>query len=544
MAGTARRPVPRVIVAPVLRPIPKNCDPSGANAMHAGSDHRQAEDREIELKLRVTEAALLALRQHPLFAGATPQGAADLETSYYDTPDFALRDAGVDLRLRRSGGDWRQTVKCAAPSAGGLSVRPEWEQPWCARFDFSGVTDARVRILLVANAARLIPVFSTRVHRETRWHEAAGVRIGLMLDRGAILAGARSEPLCELELELATGTPADLFQFAEQLAAAVPLFPDHRSKAARGYALLAGGEPGDRSVDAQAVVIVRGQGPVSAFRSQAESCVRQWQANVWGALVDPAADPSYIHQLRVALRRLRSLLRLFAPVLPETFVAVWRRRLGDHARALDAARDLDVLCDAVLAPVGAAAGDPGGMLARLGTVLEAARGEARAAVWCQMAPASQGRLLLGFMAALHRLPQDDARRGRALVALAQRRLDRARRRVVRRLAAARKGDPEQLHRLRIACKHLRYGLDCCAPLFATKAVARYLRALSRVQDRLGYVHDLDVARARLPALAEVAGVPAAATLVLDWHAPCCRKQSKRALRDLAALLDETPPWQR
>ncbi|MBK8132754.1 MAG: CHAD domain-containing protein [Gammaproteobacteria bacterium] len=101
---------------------------------------------------------------------------------------------------------------------------------------------------------------------------------------------------------------------------------------------------------------------MAAFRELAESCVRQWQANVWGALCDrasdtnPDTDPEYIHQLRVGLRRLRVLLRLFAPVLPETFAAIWRRRLGDNARTLGAARDLDVLCDAVLAPVQAACG--------------------------------------------------------------------------------------------------------------------------------------------------------------------------------------------
>jgi adenylate cyclase len=512
--------------------------------MSASSQRGVIDSQEVELKLRVSEAALPALCAHPLFAGAVPCGAGEMETTYYDTPDCTLRAAGIALRLRRSGDDWRQTVKRTASSAGGLSVRPEWEQPWNGSFDFSGVADARVRTILTTSAATLAPVFVTRVHRETRRHAAAGARIGLMLDRGDILAGPRRESLCELELELEAGAPADLFEFAAQLAVALPLFPDDRSKAARGYALLGGEQPDNGPVCAQPVVLARGQSPLGAFRDLAESCVRQWQGNVWGALADPGADPEYIHQLRVALRRLRSLLRLFAPVLPETFVAVWRRRLGDHARTLDAARDLDVLCDAVLAPACAAADDHRETLARLGAVLEAARAEARAAAWHHLEPGIQGRLLLGFMAALHQLPDPDTRQRRALVALAQRRLDRARRRVARRLDAARKGDPAQLHRLRIACKQLRYGLDCCAPLFAPKAVARYVRALSRVQDRLGYVHDLDVARARLPALAAAAGVPAAATLVLDWHAVCYRKQGKRALRDTAALLAETPPWQR
>ncbi len=510
-------------------------------------------NREVELKLSLPPTALAALRQYPLFVAAAPGGAAEVETTYYDTPDFALRAGGIALRLRRTGATWQQTVKCTAPSAGGLSARPEWEQSWGGHFDFSGIDDARVRTFLICNAARLIPVFTTRFHRETRCRSGDGARIRVMLDIGEILAGGRSEPLCELELELDAGVPADLFRLAEQLAATLPLFPDDRSKAARGYWLCDGAKSGHGPVRAQAVTIRRSQTPVAAFRALAESCVRQWQANVWGALCDPASaadsdpdpDPEYIHQLRVGLRRLRSLLRLFAPALPETFAAIWRRRLGDNARSLDGVRDLDVLCDEVLAPVLAACGADHAGLVRLGAALETARGEARVAALRQLDLAAQGRLLLGFMAALYALPEADGRRRGALVALVARRLDRALTRVARRLAAARRGDPARLHRLRIACKQLRYGLDFCAPLLPRKAAARYVKALAKVQNKLGYLQDVEVARQRLPVFAgDVPELAEAAALVLDWHAPRCRKRGKSALRNAEALLAETPPWRR
>ncbi|MBK9427082.1 MAG: CYTH domain-containing protein [Gammaproteobacteria bacterium] len=104
--------------------------------------------------------ALAALRQHPLFVAAVLLSSEAVESTYYDTPDFALRACGIALRLRRAGDIWRQTVKCAATSTGGLAARPEWEQPWGGHFDFCGVTDARVRTFLVGNAARLTPVFN------------------------------------------------------------------------------------------------------------------------------------------------------------------------------------------------------------------------------------------------------------------------------------------------------------------------------------------------------------------------------------------------
>jgi inorganic triphosphatase YgiF len=521
--------------------------------MNLEIQNRAIENREVELKLSLPPTALAALRQHPLFVAAELRGAAEVESTYYDTPDFALRACGIALRLRRAGDIWQQTVKCAAPSTGGLAARPEWEQGWSGQFDFSGVTDARVRTFLVDNAARLTPVFNTRFHRETRCHSGAGVCIRLMLDTGEILAGERSEPLCELELELDAGTPADLFHLAGQLAATLPLFPDDRSKAARGYWLCAGATLERGPARAEAVTLGRKQTPVAAFRDLAESCVRQWQANVRGALCDPASgtdpdatpDPEYIHQLRVGLRRLRALLRLFAPVLPETFAAIWRRRLGDNARSLGGARDLDVLCDSVLAPVLAACGADHEGLARLSAALETARGAARVEALRHLDLAAQGRLLLGFMAALHSLPEADARRRGALAALTERRLDRALTRVARRLAAARGGDPARLHRLRIACKQLRYGLDLCAPLLPGKAVARYVKALAKVQNKLGYLQDVEIARQRLPAIAgAVPELADAAALVLDWHAPYCRKRGKSALRNAEALLAAAPPWRR
>ena len=512
-------------------------------------DNRKVDNREVELKLSLPPTALAALRQHPLFVAAVLLGSEAIESTYYDTPDFALRSCGIALRLRRAGDIWQQTVKCAAPSTGGLAARPEWEQGWGGHFDFCGVTDARVRTFLVGNAARLTPVFNTRFHRETRCHSVDGARIRLMLDTGEILAGERSELLCELELELDAGAPVDLLRLAEQLAVALPLFPDDRSKAARGYRLCGGATSARGPVRAEAAAIGRKQTPVAAFRELAESCVRQWQANVWGALCDPASasasDPEYIHQLRVGLRRLRALLRLFAPVLPETFATIWRRRLGDNARTLGAARDLDVLCDAVLAPVQAACGAGHEGLARLSTALETARGAARMEALRHLDLAAQGRLLLAFMVALHSLPDADARRRGALAALVARRLDRARSRVAKRLGEAQQGDPARLHRLRIACKQLRYGLDFCAPLLRRKAVMRYLKTLVKVQDKLGYLHDVEVARQRLPAVAgDVPELAAAAALVLDWHTPCCRKRCKGALRNTKALLAETPPWQR
>src|SRR5690606_38551466 len=101
-------------------------------------DHGAPMSKEIELKLSLPAKALPALRRHPLVAAAAKRGATvTLDNTYYDTPDLTLKTRKVAVRTRRQGRRWLQTVKCAAPSTGGLSARPEWEQPYAGCFDFS-----------------------------------------------------------------------------------------------------------------------------------------------------------------------------------------------------------------------------------------------------------------------------------------------------------------------------------------------------------------------------------------------------------------------
>lgn len=499
-------------------------------------------NHEIELKLAVPRKALPALRRHPLFAAAEKVGpTATLENTYFDTAELALKAHRIAVRTRRHGRTWLQTVKCAAESTGGLTQRPEWEQPFDGVFDFSAIDAPKVAKVLRRCAGELVPVFSTRFRRETRRHVGGdGVSILMMLDSGAIVAGEHEAPICELELELEDGQPLDLLRLAERLAADVALLPSDLSKAERGYRLHLGLTP--KPLRAAPSSIDATQPPVAAFRSLAFACVRQWQANVLGAAGDD--DPEFIHQLRVSQRRLRSLLRLFAPVLPEAFVADWSTRLRDNANGFGEARDLDVLYDEILAPVAGIDAASDAALARLQALVHAARDAARARVAARLDAAAQGRLLIGFMVALYELPAD-APEHDELAGFAHRQLDRLSKRVRRRLRAAETPDGAPLHALRIALKRLRYAIDFLAPLLPTKATARYQKALVRAQDALGFVNDVDVARARLAAWAgEDAELRAAAAYVCGWHAPRHTRLRRRALETLGGLLDKEPPWRR
>lgn len=497
--------------------------------------------QEIELKLALPRAALTTLRRHGTIAGAEKLGnAVTLENTYFDTEDLVLKAHKVAVRTRRQGRMLLQTVKCAATSTAGLSSRPEWEQPFEAAFRFDMVDDPKARKLLEKHQSELVPIFSTRFKRETRRIASEdGPSILVMLDVGEIVAGEHKEPICELELELERGTALDLLQLACSLATDLPLLPSDVSKAERGYRLHQGHLHAPWR--AERSTISARMTPVEAFRELAFSCVRQWQANATGALTND--NPEFIHQLRVSQRRLRSLLKLFAPALPAEFVLEWGERLRDNANSFGDARDLDVLYDEILAPVAGTNSDEDAALAKLQGIVRAARDDARAQACGKLDPAAQGRMLIGLTTALHVLPTNSLIGAVDLTRFAQLQLDRLRKRIRRRHEAARDLVPAKLHALRITLKGLRYGMEFFAPLMPAGATKRYIEALAQAQAALGFINDLDVARNRLVAWAgDAPDLRAAAGFACGWHGPRYAKLSRRAIVELDPLLWGRAPW--
>jgi len=506
---------------------------------------------EIELKLALPRRALPALRRHPLVAAAEKCGnALTLDNTYFDTPKLQLKARKVAVRTRRQGRQMLQTVKCAAVSSGGLSQRPEWETAWTGGFDFTAVDDPATARLLERHRDELVPVFTTRFRRETRrLVPQEGASILLMIDTGAVHVRTpegveREAEICELELELESGRAQDLLDFACTLAQDLPLMPADLSKAERGYRLFLDTPTG--ALRAEASTLEAGHNVVEAFRSLALSCVRQWQGNAATALAQgdaDAIDPDNIHQLRVAHRRLRALLKIFAPALPETFAGTWNARLRDNANRFGDARDLDVFHAELLEPVSPEGlADATSMTALLETVRQA-RAAARHHAGISLDLATQGRLLLEFTAALHRLRADSLAEAADLRSFARLRLDRLRKRARRGAQAAASLEPTRLHALRIDFKLLRYGVEFFAPLFAAKGIARYLNGLVRTQTALGFLQDVDSALQRLDEWSrKQPGIAPAAAFVLGWHAPRYARLRRRVLRECEPLLWGGKPW--
>ena len=223
-----------------------------------------------------------------------------------------------------------------------------------------------------------------------------------------------------------------------------------------------------------------------------------------------AGEVEAVHQLRVATRRLRATLRLFAPVLPAMFVTWTRQELEWLGGVIGAVRDVDVLIQAVgkraarvepslrraLGPLGVATLDERARVHEtLIEVLDSARARRlldRLARFAESEPAVRSDERLGDLAAGLQTP-----------------LVRSVRRAGRRALAA--SEPEALHRLRVRAKRLRYAVETLRGLGGRRE-QELVRRLTQLQDHLGEYQDITTQVHWLRDFAVRAGVAPATVL--------------------------------
>ena len=307
-----------------------------------------------------------------------------------------------------------------------------------------------------------------------------------MLDSGEIRSGRRASAISEAEIELLAGSPVRLFELALELAERVPLRLGHASKAERGYAL-ARGLPA-RPVKAAPPVLDPQGSVAAAFSAIVHRCIAQLQANEAGFLA--GKDPEYLHQLRVALRRLRAGFSLFRTAIPQPAFAPLVDRLREQNKALGEARDWDVFVHEMLRALRAQRRDEAGVAVFERRCVRMGRARLRAAQAIVAAPAWQrlwlefGRLLAEG-AWMQEQPALALPVGEFSAGLLQQRAATLRKRGKR----LQELDAAARHRLRIAAKKLRYAAEFFAALYPKRRVRPYVESLAAVQDVLGSLND-------------------------------------------------------
>jgi CHAD domain-containing protein len=453
----------------------------------------------------------------------------ELDATYYDTPDLRLARARITLRRRTGGTDAGWHLKLPTAIAGS---RREVHAPLGPRRTVvpRAVTEP---VTAVLRGIRPEPVATLQTTRQvTHLLDGEGrvlAEVAADTVTGTALAPDPATPAevttwRELEVELVDGDVALLDAVTDALVAAGIRPSDSPSKLSR---VLAGRlaaltpappapAPADPQPSAKGKKGKKGGDPGPAAATVVLGAVRaQVQALQVADIGVRTGDPEGVHDLRVACRRLRSILAAFRPVLDRTATDPVRDELQWIGGALSGARDGEVALEHLRAVVAAQPVElvRGPVAARLRSTEVADVERGRKAAVRALSDKRHMALLDSLDALLADPPLAEAAGAPARTVLADA-VKRAGKRLAARIDEARDREAEDpgaheeetehaLHEARKAAKRVRYTAEVAAPVLGAPAEA-LVTCMKRVQDVLGEAQDTVVTRTWCTRLATAA----------------------------------------
>ncbi len=210
-----------------------------------------------------------------------------------------------------------------------------------------------------------------------------------------------------------------------------------------------------------------------------------------------AADPEYVHRMRVASRRIRTRLALFGSCLPDKKGREWNNNFRTVTKALGAARDVDVqiiLVESFLKTLSSR--DTLG-INRLLLRLRQKRSRLQKKVVRTMNRLAHSGVIhdmegiLRIMLSPFILEKDAGSQEYIFRAACEEISGRLSEVLGYTIYIHDPARISELHAMRIASKHLRYSLEAFEPAYEKK-LAKYIKIVKNIQEMLGDIHDCDV----------------------------------------------------
>lgn len=490
---------------------------------------------ELELVGADEDAALTALDALRVEFALLTGGVEVVRRTWLDTFDWRLHRAGWVLEYREAAGATSLTMT----STSGERLSAQTPQiRWPSTVDLLPATPLSERLAAIASIRALMPVAGAKsaVQQVRVLNEDAKTVARVVVDRPTTAAGSRGQDGDAVAAHLSVLPVRGYGRQGRQVARLLSSVPGVGSNAASVFerALRAAGRR-PRDYGSKVDITLDPAMPAAvAVATVLESFLVTLQVNVAGVVAD--LDTEFLHDLRVAVRRTRSVLKMTGDVLPEGLADRFGPQfkwLGDMTTPT---RDLDVFLLGFERMAGdlraADAPDLDPFHAHL-----VRRREVERRVLARRVQSRRFERMLDewgseLAAVLVSAPGSGA--GLTAMDLARERVALADRRVVKHGSAITTDSPaEQLHTLRKRCKELRYLLEIFASLHEPSAHRLVLKELKELQECLGDFQDSEVQREAISEfatqMAEEAPVPPATML---------------AMGELVARLDAHQRWAR
>jgi CHAD domain-containing protein len=212
--------------------------------------------------------------------------------------------------------------------------------------------------------------------------------------------------------------------------------------------------------------------------------------------VHQAKDIESIHRMRVASRRLRTAMTLFADYLPKGKLSIWQKQLRKTTRSLGAARDTDVQIEILNDFIkNAPSSDVKTGVRRLLLRWSQERAKLQEDVNQSIDELVKNKTLDQFQNLLEPQVQQAEKEFVITTDLFKLAFTSISSRLNEFMSFEeiiyQPENIEDLHKMRIAAKWLRYSLETFAPLYVDE-LKKYIQVIREVQDVLGEIHDCDV----------------------------------------------------
>ena len=189
---------------------------------------------EYERKMKATPEALTQLKK----VFRDHQAHFDMETTYYDTPNFDFSARHWTVRRRMENEKSVCTFKFPVDEVGRGEFEVECDSIETGILELCKLS-GKEELASLADGG-LIPVCGAKFHRIAVPLVFGSTMLELALDEGVLIGGGKEIPLVEVEAELKSGNTADVDQFATYLMATYGLEVEKYSKFARAKALAKG----------------------------------------------------------------------------------------------------------------------------------------------------------------------------------------------------------------------------------------------------------------------------------------------------------------
>jgi CHAD domain-containing protein len=477
---------------------------------------------ELELGLNPDDAARLprlALLS-PLRSGKARSRI--IRTVWHDSPDRALAQQGLALAEQRP--EWR--LERLHP---GTEIWP----PGCPAPVVAAGRDRAALGHTLPDPLVPVAAFEGRARSIPLVTEQGPVALTVLT--GTMRAVAGEHRVSRVRLE---GSAQEVRALALALSAQLRLAVPRASIAAEAFAVATGVEPTPRRLGAPE--LPDGLSVEEAF-AHAVGHLTDVILHYAPSAADDRDGPEPVHQMRVAVRRLRSAIKVFRRAIDGPAVDTVAAGLKALAEKLGPTRDWDVFVTETLAAV-VDAFPAEKRLQRLQATAERRRRANHDALRAFLDTAEFRSLgiELACLAGAH--DSQAAEQAAPLDVYAAHALNRPLKKLQQVDTGIAKLEPHELHGIRLRAKQLRYAAEIFATLYPGKSAGRFLRRLSTLQNRLGTLNDAAVAAGLLAELGGSGGQAFATGLVLGFVGARSERARKRIDRAWRKLHRQAPFW--